>query len=104
MRNYHGSGTLKQPFVTYSGKILRYRANAWTNPYSITVKLKCMGNITEKEQEFVEWLTELKQLVAENTSFFSDEIKINEALGYKYFESGFTPQECFREVWQVHYD
>ena len=58
-----------------------------------------MQNLTKKGQEFVDWLTQLKQVTADKTNTPIHEIKINEEAAFEYFNSGFTPTQCLREEW-----
>lgn len=57
-------------------------------------------NLTEKGQEFVEWMATLKQVASDKTGYHVNEIKINEDSAYGYFSSGCTPTQCFREAYQ----
>lgn len=56
-----------------------------------------MENIKKKSDEFIAYIQELKQLVADNTEYTIDEVKINEEAAYMYFADGHPAYFCFRE-------
>jgi len=58
------------------------------------------GSLADRGQKFVEWLSELKQVVCDKTNCLPEEVKINDEEAFKYFKDGFTPTQCFREEWQ----
>lgn len=56
-------------------------------------------SLTEKGQQFIEWLNTLRQVASDATKTPISEVKINEEEAFKYFKDGFTPTQCFREEW-----
>ena len=58
-----------------------------------------MNSLKERAEEFILWITTLKQVTSDKTGTPIHEIKINEESAYEYFKSGFTPTQCFREEW-----
>lgn len=58
-----------------------------------------MENLSKKSKEFIEWIEQLKNVTADKTDCEPREVKINEEAAFEYFNSGFTPSQCFREEW-----
>jgi hypothetical protein len=60
-----------------------------------------MRNIQKESEQFIAYIQELKQLVADNTKFTIDEVKINEEAAYLYFADGYPAYFCFREEFSI---
>lgn len=58
----------------------------------------------QNNSEYQVWKEELIKLVAEKTIFEISEIRINDAEAFKFFESGMSPYQTFRETWEMEND
>lgn len=56
------------------------------------------------EQRFAVWLAQLYYTTANETKLQPAEIKINEQEARKWYDSGATPYQCFRETWNMEND
>jgi len=56
-----------------------------------------MKNLKKESEAFLAYIQELKQLVADNTHYTVDEVKINEDAAYSYFKDEIPAYFCFRE-------
>lgn len=55
-------------------------------------------------EPFEQWLIKLYNVVYENTGLSAYEVIINPAEAKKWYDDGFTPYQCFREVWGAEND
>ena len=56
------------------------------------------------DQRFGVWLAQLYYTTAKETKLQPAEIKINEQEARKWYDSGATPYQCFRETWNMEND
>jgi len=58
-----------------------------------------MENLNQKGKEFAKYIDDLKILVSEHLKVNKSSVIINEDEAFKYYQDGYSAEQCFREEW-----
>lgn len=64
--------------------------------------LKEQGIDVTEEVKWLQWLTELRKITKERRR--DEDFILNAKEAYKWYTDGFTPEQCFRETWEMEND